>query len=315
MIQEPIIKLSGLGKQYASVKAVEDLNLEIFPGEIFGLLGPNGAGKTTTILMMLGLTEPSTGTANVCGFDATRHPIEVKRRVGYLPDQVGFYGQLHALDNLKFIGQLNGLNLEEAESRAKALLEMVGLKAVMHKRVSTYSRGMLQRLGLADVLIKRPQVIILDEPTLGIDPRGVQEFLDLIKRLSQQQGLTVLLSSHHLQQVQKVCDRVGIFVQGKLLVEGSIGGLAAQLWGNDGHRSYIRLSQSTPLTEKLQADIAQLPGFQGLEQQDAGFEVHTQQEQTPELLRLLILHKRDVLEVRPKQYGLDEIYDTYFKGQ
>lgn len=315
MTNEPIIALKGLSKRYGSLRAVHELNLEIYPGEVFGLLGPNGAGKTTTILMMLGLTEPSAGMARVCGYDATRNPIAVKRTVGYLPDRVGFYGQMSALENLKFIAQLNGLSLQEAENRSLELLDLVGLQQAQDKAVSTFSRGMLQRLGLADVLIKQPQVIILDEPTLGIDPSGVNDFLQLIRRLSRQQHLTVLLSSHHLQQVQKVCDRVGIFVQGELLVEGSIDTLAQQLWAKDGHTTQIRLGKQAEISPELKTALAQLKGYQDMSLQADILQIQMQQEQTPEIVRLLVAHKLDILEVKPRQYGLDEIYETYFKGQ
>src|SRR5690606_10026796 len=200
-MHDPIIALTNLTKRYGKLVAVDKLNLTIHKGEIFGLLGPNGAGKTTSILMMLGLTEPCEGTAYVCGYNATRQPIDVKKKVGYLPDSVGFYDNLSGLDNLVFIGKINGLAEKEARETAVRLLETVGLTQDMHKKTGAYSRGMKQRLGLADVLIKNPEVIILDEPTLGIDPSGVQAFLTLIKQLSHQQGLTVLLSSHHLHHV------------------------------------------------------------------------------------------------------------------
>jgi ABC-2 type transport system ATP-binding protein len=205
---EPIIDLRDLSKSYGPHIAVDKLNLQIPPGEIFGLLGPNGAGKTTTILMMLGLTEPDSGSARVCGFDATRDPIAVKRKVGYMPDNLGFYPQLTGLENLKYIARLNGQSEKGITEDARAVLELVGLKADATKQTAKYSRGMKQRLGLAEVLIKKPELIILDEPTLGIDPTGVKEFLELIASLQKEHGLTVLLSSHHLHHVQQVCDRV-----------------------------------------------------------------------------------------------------------
>jgi len=212
-----IIELSGLTKRYGSFTAVDQLDLNICKGEIFGLLGPNGAGKSTTILMMLGLTEPSEGTVHVCGINSTTHPIEVKRKVGYLPEDVGFYEDMSAMENLIYTAQLNGISQKEAIDKALFLLERVGLSHETTKKTGKYSKGMRQRLGLADVLIKDPEVIILDEPTSGIDPAGVQEFMELIHTLSREKGLTVLFSSHHLNQVQQVCDRVGLFGEGKLL--------------------------------------------------------------------------------------------------
>lgn len=216
-MSQPIIELSGLTKRYGSFTAVDHLNLSINQGEIFGLLGPNGAGKSTTILMMLGLTEPTEGSVHVCGINSTTHPIEVKRKVGYLPEDVGFYDDLTGIENLVYTAALNGIDRKEARAKAESLMERVGLSQEPTKKTGKYSRGMRQRLGLADVLIKSPEIIILDEPTSGIDPAGVQEFMELIKQLSCEHGLTVLFSSHHLNQVQQVCNRVGIFGKGKLL--------------------------------------------------------------------------------------------------
>ena len=188
---QPVIELTGLTKKYGGFTAVNDLNLTINKKDIFGLLGPNGAGKSTTILMMLGLTEPTSGSVKVCGVDSTTHPIEVKRIVGYLPEDVGFYDDMTGIENLVYTAQLNGIPKKDAKEKAVQLLERVGLMNEGNKKAGKYSRGMRQRLGLADVLIKDPEVIILDEPTSGIDPAGVREFMDLIHQLSHEEGLTV----------------------------------------------------------------------------------------------------------------------------
>lgn len=230
-----IIELVDLTKMYRSFTAVDHINLSVRKGEIFGLLGPNGAGKSTTILMMLGLTEPDGGSARVCGIDPGRDSIEVKRLVGYLPEDVGFYDDRSGLENLVYTAMLNGIPEGEAKIKALDLLKRVGLEDAGDKKAGKYSRGMRQRLGLADVLIKNPQVIILDEPTSGIDPQGVRAFLDLIVALRNEQGLTVLFSSHNLHQVQQVCDRVGIFVKGRLLAQGDVASLSTQLFGDSGH--------------------------------------------------------------------------------
>ncbi len=232
---ETIIELINLTKKYRSFTAVDHINLKVEKGEIFGFLGPNGAGKSTTILMMLGLTEPSEGQAKVCGIDPARHPIEVKRKVGYLPEDVGFYDDRTGLENLVYTAMLNRISKAEATEKAEILLQRVGLGDVNGKKTGKYSKGMRQRLGLADVLIKSPQVIILDEPTSGIDPQGVRAFLDLIIELRNEHGLTVLFSSHNLHQVEQVCDRVGIFVQGKIRSVGSIRDLSQQLFGDANH--------------------------------------------------------------------------------
>ncbi|HEX2221264.1 MAG TPA: ABC transporter ATP-binding protein [Candidatus Limnocylindria bacterium] len=247
-VQAPVIRALGLTKRYGDKIAVDRLDLEVRRGEVFGLLGPNGAGKTTTILMLLGLSEPSEGRAQVVGFDPTRDPLAVKRVVGYLPDNVGFYGDLTGRENLRFTCRLNGLPDAEADSRIAAVLEQVGLVGAADDAVETYSRGMRQRLGLADVLVKDPDVVILDEPTIAIDPEGVAELLALIRRLATERGMAVLLSSHLLHQVQQICDRVAIFVEGRVVALGSPAQLAERLAtgsslvevGADGDPEHVR---------------------------------------------------------------------------
>jgi len=224
--REPLVEARGLTRRYGDFVAVDKLSFSVGPGEIYGLLGPNGAGKTTTILMLLGLSEPTDGKARVLGLDPAREPLEVKRRVGYLPDAVGFYGRLSGRENLAYTASLNGIPRSEADARIGDLLTSVGLTDAANKPADTYSRGMLQRLGIADALVKDPQVLILDEPTASIDPAGVGELLALIRHLAHDDGLAVLLSSHLLAQVQQLCDRVGIFAHGRLIAEGSVTELA-----------------------------------------------------------------------------------------
>ncbi|WP_367331204.1 ABC transporter ATP-binding protein [Sphingobacterium multivorum] len=314
MMKDPIIQLTGLTKRYGKVTAVDQLDLHIYPGEIFGLLGPNGAGKTTSILMMLGLTEPTAGTAYVCGHNATRNPIAVKRKVGYLPDNVGFYPDMTALENLSFIARLNGLTESHAQAAAKDMLHVVGLEKEMHKKTAAFSRGMKQRLGLAEVLIKAPEVAILDEPTLGIDPKGVDEFLELIKQLSREHNLTVLLSSHHLHQVQRVCDRVGIFVGGKLLVEGSIESLSQNLQQQKGISTVITLKHAQGDIKRFEEVLKDLPGLRDLTINGSTIELMTDSDTTAMAVRLLVNNGADIVSVNRNDYQLDDIYNTYFEN-
>lgn len=223
-----VIETKHLGKKYGPKWAVQDLNLKVRQGEIYGFLGPNGAGKTTTILMLLGLTEPTTGTARVLGFNPTRQPLEVKRRVGCLPENVGHYRDMTGRENLRYVAKLNNLPKQEIEPRIQSALERVGLAEDADKPVGEYSRGMRQRLGIAELLIKDPQLMILDEPTLGLDPKGMTELLDLIRDLSKERSIAVLLCSHQLHQVQRICDRVGIMNEGRLVAEGTIEELSNQ---------------------------------------------------------------------------------------
>jgi ABC-2 type transport system ATP-binding protein len=231
MESQKIIETQDLTKRYGRQTAVENLTFQVEEGEIFGFLGPNGAGKTTTLLMLLGLTSPTTGAAKVCGLDPVRDAREVKQLVGYLPENVGFYGDLNAVESLEYIANLNGIGPREARERIQGALEVVGLSADTSKKVEAYSRGMSQRLGIAEVLLKDPKVLFLDEPTLGLDPDGALRLISLIQSLSQDREITVLLSSHNLYQVQKMCHRVGIMINGKMVAEDSIEALAREKFG------------------------------------------------------------------------------------
>lgn len=233
MEEKNIIQTEGLTKKYGLQTAVNNLHLQIREGEVFGFLGPNGAGKTTTLLMFLGLTEPTSGKVNVLGFNPAREPFKVKEKVGYLPENIGFYDDMDAKQNLRYIARLNRIPDEVTEKRIDYWLEMVGLEGEASKKVGTYSKGMRQRLGIAEVLIKEPKLLFLDEPTIGLDPDGTNRMLDLIQSLSREKNITLFLSSHLLDQVQRICDRVGIMISGNLVAMGPIGELAKQKLGMD----------------------------------------------------------------------------------
>jgi len=229
-MSEPVISARGLTKRYGEAVVVDALDFDILKGETFGLLGPNGAGKTTTILMMLGLTDVSAGTVMVAGHDPVRQPLEVKRRVGYLPDLVGFYDHMTAVENLTYTARLMGIGRDVREMRIAEALGRVRLSDVANKTVATFSRGMRQRLGLAELIMKRPEIAILDEPTSGLDPQSTHEFLDMIGGLKRE-GVTILITSHLLDQVQRLCDRVALFRGGNILVMGTVPDLARQVLG------------------------------------------------------------------------------------
>ncbi len=226
-----VIETRELTKVYGEQVAVNHVNLRINEGEVFGFLGPNGAGKTTTLLMLLGLSEPTSGKAWVCGFDPTREPLKVKRVVGYLPENVGFYEDMNAVQDLRYIGRLNGIPDKISARKIEGLLKAVDLQAETKKRVGDYSRGMRQRLGIAEVLLKDPQVVFLDEPTLGLDPDGSNQILEFIQSLSRDKKITVFFCSHLLDQVQKISPRVGIMIRGQLVAAGRIEDLAKEKLG------------------------------------------------------------------------------------
>ncbi|WP_027882609.1 ABC transporter ATP-binding protein [Meiothermus rufus] len=302
-----IVETHNLTKRYGKVVAVEGLHLALEAGEVYGLLGPNGSGKTTTILMLLGLTEPSEGTARVLGLDPARQPLSLKRQVGYLPDSVGFYNDLTAWENLTYTARLNGLPRREAEGRIQEVLERMGLAEVAQRPVGTFSRGMRQRLGLAEVLLKRPKLAILDEPTLGLDPEAAHEFLGLIQGLKAE-GITVMLSSHLLHQVQAICDRVGLFHKGRLVLEGRVPELAQQVLGG-AYRIHLEAHPAESLRPALQA----LPGVARVEQVGTELRLEATQDIRPQVAQAVLAAGGELRSLRLEQPSLDEVYTRYFQ--
>jgi ABC-2 type transport system ATP-binding protein len=310
MTEDIIIKTTDLVKNYGPVHAVVGLNLSIRKGEVFGLLGPNGAGKTTTTLMLLGLTQPTAGKAEIAGFDCVRNPVEIKKIVGYLPDSVGFYSDMTGRENLRFTGRLNGLGGPELEERINFLLARVGMESAADRKTGTYSRGMKQRLGIADVLIKDPQIIIMDEPTLGIDPEGIRELMTLIRELAEKDGRTILISSHQLYQVQQICDRVGIFVKGHLIACGRIEDLGRQL---QSEGNYVLELGVQPVKPELRAELEKFDSVQEVRYENDLYTLQTSKDVHSELTRMLLSQGYDVYHMHQRGGDLDEIYRRYFE--
>jgi ABC-2 type transport system ATP-binding protein len=311
MGQDGMISIVDLTKKYKDITAVDRLNLTVNSGEIFGLLGPNGAGKTTTILMLMGLTEPTSGSLRVGGYDPMRDALEVKRIVGYMPDNIGFYDDMTGRENLRYTARLNRIPERQAEIQIQNLLEKVGLVEAADRRVKEYSRGMRQRLGIADVLLKNPKIIILDEPTLGLDPEGAEELLDIIRDLGQKEGKTILISSHLLYQIQSICDRVGIFVKGKLIADGKIDDLAAQL--SDGEQ--VIEIRAEPV-EKLADAVMSVAGVNFAERHGNTVIVKGDGENlAPRIVAELAARNMAVYHLNVRGYNLDDIYRQYFRGE
>jgi ABC-2 type transport system ATP-binding protein len=311
MSEDIVIRAEGLTKRYGTKVAVDHVDLAIEAGEIVGILGPNGSGKTTTILMLLGLTEPSGGRAEVAGFDPLREPLEVKRRVGYLPDQIGFYDGLSARENLVYTGRLAGLTRGEIEVRFADAIARVGLADSARARVGTFSHGMRQRLGLAEILMKRPSIAILDEPTTALDPHSTAEFLAMIRGLKDD-GTAVLLSSHHLDQVQSVCDRVALFNRGRVALSGTVTDLAAQVLGG-GHVIDIEAKR----IEGGGADIpGQLAAIEGVVRvQPFGpdiYRIDCQRDMRAEIARRLG-QSAELTGISFAAPSLNEVYSRYFE--
>ena len=305
-----IIRTDDLTRAYGTKVAVNHLNLSIRKGEVFGLLGPNGAGKTTTILMLLGLTEPTLGSAQINGLDCTRNSMQVKRITGYLPDNVGFYPDMTGRENLRFTGRLNGLTEKEIDEKIGQLLERVGMTYAADQKTGTYSKGMRQRLGIADVLMKDPQIIIMDEPTLGLDPEGMREFLHLIRQLSVEDGRTVLVSSHQLYQIQQICDRVGIFVSGSLIACGKIEELGKKM-AKEGH--FVLEVEAEPCDDRYLGFIHGLDGVKEIEKEGKKFIIQSSRDLRKDITGFLGQNNYTLLHLRQKGGDLDEIYRCYFE--
>ncbi len=308
-----MIECKGLTKHYGDLVAVNQLNLSIAKGEVFGLLGPNGAGKTTTTLMLLGLTLPTQGTAVVDGWDCVRDSLEIRRTVGYLPDNIGFYDDMTGLENLIFTGRLNGLSDAVCEFRAKDYLMRVSMMEHAHRKVREYSKGMRQRLGIADVLMKEPSVIIMDEPTLGLDPQGVRDLLAIIQRLSKEDGRTILLSSHQLYQVQQICDRVGIFVEGNLAACGTIDQLSQEIQRNSHYQLEVAV---TSVSEELLAALGAIEGIVSVKATEEGvLTIASSRDIRKEVVDAIVWSHTTLLQMKQKGGDLEEIYRKYFEKE
>jgi ABC-2 type transport system ATP-binding protein len=309
MTDKLAIETKDLTKRYGNTTVVDHLSFHVKENEVFGLLGPNGAGKTTTILMLLGLTEPATGTARVFDYNPAREPLKVKRIVGYLPEEVGFYDNLSARENLRFIAELNNISPLETERRIGEVLEMVGLTENKDMATGKFSRGMRQRLGIADVLIKQPKLVILDEPTSGLDPQGINQLLDLITGLPGK-GTSVLLSSHQLHQVQRVCHRVGILSKGKMVVEGGIDELGREALA--GGRYLIEVETAEPKTE-LPDIIRKIEGVEKVEIDGLVLKISTSTDLRSQISRAIIDGGALLVQMKVHEFSLDDIYMRYFK--
>ena len=258
---EPAVEIRNLVKEFRPtgrkepLRAVDDVSLKIAAGEVYGLIGPNGSGKSTTMTALLGLVQPDSGTCRIFGNDSLK--VDSRQQVGFLPENPYFYKHLSGAETLRFYGKLCGLRSAVLEQRVKELLELVDLTEAGDRRLGGYSKGMLQRIGLAQALVQEPRLVILDEPTAGVDPIGSRQIRDLIFDLKKR-GITVFLCSHLLEQVQEVCDRVGIINRGRMVKEGPLDELLAV-----GDQTEIILRDASPeLLEKIRALVTTDGGAQ-----------------------------------------------------
>lgn len=307
-MSEAVIEAKGLTKRYRTATAVDGVTFDIAAGEIFGLLGPNGAGKTTTILMLLGLSDVSAGGARVFGYDPKREPLAIKQRVGYLPDSVGFYDHLTAAENLHYTARLMGLETEARASKIRAALVRAGLGDVANKKVAGFSRGMRQRLGLAEIVMKDARAAILDEPTNGLDPQASVELLELIRSLKAQ-GVTILLSSHLLDRVQSVCDRVALFNEGRIVLLGTVADLGRRVLGG-GFAVEVEADGGTDIVRRLSS----LPGVRSVEQPAPGkWRLTCDRDLRPEAAAEVIGAGARLRKLSLDEPSLETIYTRYFQ--
>ncbi|HET9902776.1 MAG TPA: ABC transporter ATP-binding protein [Xanthobacteraceae bacterium] len=306
-MSDNVIEAVDLTRRYGNANAVDGISFAVGRGEIFGLLGPNGAGKTTTILMMLGLTEVTSGQVRVLGCDPQREPLAVKRRVGYLPDAVGFYDHMTARENLAYTGRLLGLERADREARITEALAHVRLSDVADNRVGTFSRGMRQRLGLAEIVMKKAEIAILDEPTNGLDPQASEEFLDLIRTLKAN-GVTVLLSSHLLDRVQRVCDRVALFQAGRIALIGTVPELARQVLG----AGFVVEVEAAG--EGLAGSLSAIRGVSEVENVGPErYRLHADRDVRPEAAKAVVQAGGALRRLSIEEPSLDAIYTRYFQ--
>jgi ABC-type multidrug transport system ATPase subunit len=278
------ISISNLTKVYGSFKAVDSLNLEISPGDLFGFLGPNGAGKTTTIRILCGLLSPSSGRATVAGYDAVKDSIKIRNIIGLLPESSGFYNWMNAREYLSHFAQLYRIESSLARTRIDDLLEKVGLAGRSFAPIAYYSRGMKQRLGLARTLINDPQILFLDEPTLGLDPKGQLEIQKVLIELNRDKGVTIFLSSHALAEVPSLCNRMAIINRGTLVAHGTINQLR-KLAGEE-----IKVNVRVLKMHDVQSRLSRLP-FQFEIEKNVRSQEHIDEE-AEELIRVIISEKQ-----------------------
>ena len=297
-----MIRVEGLTKDYGARRAIDHLSFTAERGEILGFLGPNGAGKTTTMRILCGYMPPTAGRAEVAGYDVVDQSIEVRRRVGYLPETVPLYPDMTVFEYLKFMADLR--HLPDAEDRVDEVLQKVNMEDRAEGYIGNLSKGMRQRVGLAQALLHQPDVLILDEPTIGLDPAQIIEVRKLIRELGREH--TVLLSTHILSEAQQVCNRVLIINRGKIVVEDSPERLQSRLAG--AQRVSVRVGGDS---DGLEALLLGLPGVERVSAGEDGrveFETAPGQEVRPAVARALVAGGFDLLEMRPISLSLEDIF-------
>jgi ABC-2 type transport system ATP-binding protein len=297
-----MIQVNGLIKDYGSRRALDNITFDAKQGEIVGFLGPNGAGKTTTMRILTGYMPPSDGEAIVAGYDVVEESLEVRKRVGYLPETAPLYNDMTAVDYLKFMAELR--QIPDAQSRAYEALEMVNLKDRSNSFIGNFSKGMKQRVGLAQALLHRPEVIILDEPTIGLDPAQVVDIRKVIREIGKDR--TVLFSTHILSEAQQICDRVLIINKGKIVAEDTTENLQSRVLGAD--RVILRVRGDA---DGLDATVKKIKGTRKVttsQENAVEFEFSAGEDVRPQVAKAVIQAGYELIEMRPMGVSLEEIF-------
>ncbi|MBI4761145.1 MAG: ABC transporter ATP-binding protein [Chloroflexota bacterium] len=297
-----MIQVNGLIKDYGARRALDNITFDAKQGEIVGFLGPNGAGKTTTMRILTGYMPPTDGQAIVAGYDVVEESLEVRKRVGYLPETVPLYNDMTALDYLKFMAELR--SLPNAEDRAWETLELVDLDERANSYIGNFSKGMRQRVGLAQALLHRPEVIILDEPTIGLDPAQVVEVRNLIREIGKDR--TVLFSTHILSEAQQICDRVLIINKGKLVAEDTPENLQSRVLGAE--RILLRVRGDADGLEKVVKEVRGTRKVTFKDETAVEFELSAGQDVRPQVAKSVVEAGYELIEMRPVGMSLEEIF-------
>jgi ABC-2 type transport system ATP-binding protein len=301
-----MIQAEGLTKYYGSLKAVDDLTFHVAAGEIVGFLGPNGAGKTTTMRILTGFMPPNDGTASVAGYDVIEQSLEVRKRVGYMPETVPLYNEMSVRGYIAYMAELHGLRGSARAGRVWDVLEQVDMTDRANSLISSLSKGMRQRVGLAQALVHEPEVLILDEPTIGLDPRQVHEARELIRKIGQER--TVLLSTHILSEASQVCGRVLIINRGRIVAEDSPEALSARLSGAEEERMLLRLDRVDP--ETAAAALRKLDTVRSVTATPQGLEIVSEPgaEARNAVTAAVLNNGWDLLELRRMEMSLEDIF-------
>jgi ABC-2 type transport system ATP-binding protein len=308
-----MIKVEGLTKRYARTLAVDNISFEVEKGQIVGFLGPNGAGKTTTMRVLTSFLPPTSGTATVAGYDVLEHPLEVKRRIGYLPETPPLYPEMEVVEYLRFVGKLKGISSDDINRRTEEVMERCSVNDVRGKLIGKLSKGYRQRVGLAQAIIHNPDVLILDEPTAGLDPKQIIETRELIHSLAGDH--TIILSTHILSEVEHSCERVIIINQGRLVAIDSVANLTNRLRGSESVALEVEARDGRPNPSEVQGRLEQVSGVSRVVMKDSRdgrllFEVESLQGRhiRADLARTVINSGWNLSELRAVGLSLEDIF-------